>query len=170
MATESQAWERIGKDILSDPNNDSLRMRFAALLEEDESKENHDHARARFIHLQLALARLLPIDSQWMRLILQAESLLLDHKKEWLPTWYGEADVRDAEFHRGFIEAITVSATSLMNRSEEIFTQSPVRHLASLIWVTLRFWKPCWFCLRVTDISIEWSPSGSTDRTFATST
>jgi hypothetical protein len=129
MATESQAWERMGKDILSDLNNDSLRMRFAAFLEDDESKEDHDHARARFIHLQLALARLSPSDAQWMRLILKAENLLLDHKKEWLPTWYGEADIRDAEFHRGFVEAITVSATSLMNRSEEIFTQSPVRHL-----------------------------------------
>jgi hypothetical protein len=129
MATESQAWERMGKDILSDPNNDSLRMRFAALLDENESKKSHGHARARFIHLQLALARISPSDSQWMRLILEAESLLVDHKKEWLPPWYGEADVRDPEFHRGFVEAITISGTSLMNRREEIFSQSPVRHL-----------------------------------------
>jgi hypothetical protein len=73
MATESQAWERLGRDILSDPNNDSLRMRFAALLEEDESKKNHDHARARFIHLQLALARISPSNSQWMQLLLEGK-------------------------------------------------------------------------------------------------
>jgi hypothetical protein len=129
MATESQAWERMGKDILSDPNNDSLRIRFAALLEEDESKKSHGHARARFIHLQLALARISPSDSQWMRLILEAESLLLDHNRVWMPLWYGGVDVRNAEFHRGFVEAITIAAMSLMNQREEIFTQSPVRHL-----------------------------------------
>lgn len=129
MATEPQAWERMGKDILSDPNNDRLRLRFAALLEEDAAKKGYGHARARFIHLQLALARISPSDAQWMPLVLETESLLLDHKREWMPPWYGEADIRNAEFHRGFVEAITISAMSLMNRREEIFTQSPVRHL-----------------------------------------
>jgi hypothetical protein len=128
MATEAQAWERMGANILSDPNNDSLRMRFAALLEEDADR-GRGHARARLIHLQLNLARISPSDSQWMRLMLEVESLLLDHRREWIPLWYNEADVRDAEFHRGFVEALTIPAMSLMTRREEIITQSPVRHL-----------------------------------------
>jgi hypothetical protein len=104
-------------------------MQFAALLEEDEDKPGPAHTRARFIHLQLAQARLSPSDPQWMRLNLEAESLLLDHKREWTPTWYGEAGIRNAEFHRGFIEAITISETNLTDYSERIFAQSPIRHL-----------------------------------------
>jgi hypothetical protein len=128
MASESEAWERLGKDILSDPNNDSLRMQFAALLEEGDDKQGSGPARARFIHLQLAQARISPSDSEWMRLSLEADSLLLDHKKEWL-AWSGDAGIRNSEFHRGFVEAITVTETYLTMNREEIFAQSPIRHL-----------------------------------------
>jgi hypothetical protein len=104
-------------------------MQFAAVLEEGEDKRGPAHERARFIHLQLAQARLSPSDPQWMRLNLEVESLLLDHKREWIPTWYGEAGMRNAEFHRGFIEAITISETNLTDYSERIFAESPIRHL-----------------------------------------
>jgi uncharacterized protein (TIGR02996 family) len=74
MATESQAWERLGNDILASPNNDDLRLDFAVLLEEYEKRDEHSSDRARFIRVQLALAATNPNDSEWMRLATEADT------------------------------------------------------------------------------------------------
>jgi hypothetical protein len=129
MASEAEIWKRMGREILASPNNDDLRIRFANLLEEDEVAEVKHSERARFIHIQLALASLTPNDPEWMRLAIQADSILLDHEEEWIPDWYKEAGVRDPEFHRGFIECVTVPAYQLISSRDRIFTQSPIRHL-----------------------------------------
>ena len=129
MATEAQLWERMGKDIIASPDNDELRLQFAAALEEGDSVDENSHDRARFIHLQLALALMSPNDSEWMRLATEADSLLLKHEQEWIPKWYLEAEVRDPEFHRGFVECVTVSYSKVQDYHSKIFTQSPIRHL-----------------------------------------
>lgn len=131
MAVESRLWERTGKDILASPNNDDLRLEFARLLEEGEREgaEGHPVERARLIRLQLALALMNPSDSEWMRLATEADSLLLDHQEEWIPGWYEEAGVSDPEFHRGFIECVTVSMLNLSVYREKLYEASPIRHL-----------------------------------------
>jgi hypothetical protein len=129
MANEAQVWQRMGTDILEAPNSDDLRLRFAAALDDGEAAEEREGDRARFIFVQVALASMAPSDPEWMRLASEAESLLLDHEGEWMPKWYEAAGIRDPEFHRGFIECVTVSASALREFQDNIFTQSPVRHL-----------------------------------------
>lgn len=127
MANYLETWRDLGPNILADPNNDRLRLQFAAALEET-APENFS-AEARFIRLQLALARTSPSSTQWMGLALEADSLLLDHKKEWLPKWISDAEVPETDFHRGFLESIAISLRSLLEMRSRIFIESPVRHL-----------------------------------------
>ena len=64
-----------------------------------------------------------------MRLATEADGLLLDYEKEWTPSWYEAAGVRDAEFHRGFIECVTLSWSAFVDFGYSIFTEAPIRHL-----------------------------------------
>lgn len=127
MADERQLWEKMGPGILAYPDNDNLRLEFAEELEADGSPESSE--RARFIYAQLALSTISPGHSEWMHLATESESLLLDNNDRWVPSWYREYGIRDAEFHRGFIECLTISGNTLLKMRDQLFRQSPIRHL-----------------------------------------
>jgi hypothetical protein len=127
MADFLKAWLRLGPTILSDPNNDRLRLQLAAALEEPASEQHS--TRAHFIRLQLALARTSLNSSQWMSLVSESDSLLLNHKEEWLPSWVSIAEVHELDFHRGLVEFVSISLSSLSLLRKQIFSESPIRHL-----------------------------------------
>src|SRR5262249_44818392 len=101
-------------------------------------------ARAEFIRVQIALARL-PVeesgcsrdDPTWPRFgdpeaarsrLLTAESALLQgHAGDWLAPFHGLAT--GPEFRRGFVEEVKVTARQYLRHAHELFAAGPIRHL-----------------------------------------
>jgi hypothetical protein len=129
MPNEFQLWEKMGKDILSSPDDDDLRLQFAFELENGEGADNQDRRRARLIRVQLKLNSLRTDHPEWMRLATEAYGLLLDNELEWTPPRYRDLGIRNPQFHRGFMECIVVAARVLLELHTQIFTLAPIRHL-----------------------------------------
>ena len=130
MASESELWAALGPRIINAPDDDNVRLRFAEALESSEGTERElNLIRARFIRVQLKLHTIQPDHSEWFRLSTEALSLELNHEREWTPAWFRDVGIREAQFHRGFVECITVSAPTLLQHQQSIFANAPIRHL-----------------------------------------
>lgn len=129
MPDEFDLWREMGGEILESPDSDSPRLRFAAALENMKDTSDEARIRARFIRVQLRLASLETDHPEWMRLATEALSLILDYEKRWTPALYQKELIRRPEFHRGFVEYITVAAAELLEMRRVIFSDAPIRHL-----------------------------------------
>ncbi len=129
MATESHGPDEFSEllaAIMSDLNNDKPRLAYAGRI------EKIDPERATLIRTQIAVARLPSTDHpDWLRLAAVADRLLAGRREEWIPKWYAEARIREIEFHRGFIESVTVPGGTLIQRKTraELLMGAPIRHL-----------------------------------------
>src|SRR6185295_18194028 len=90
-------WTERRRRIAADPDNDELRLQYAV---EWDSEGLHP-ARAGLIRVQVRLAQLAGgIDHpDWLRLSLEARSILADHAREWTAAWFEAEGVREVEFH-----------------------------------------------------------------------
>jgi uncharacterized protein (TIGR02996 family) len=117
-------------DILAHPGDDSPRLIYADWLEEygDEA----DLARAEFIRVQIELAALEKTDPHvegprfWALQARQAE-LLRAHQPSW--TMASGAPARGEEYHRGFIDTVTLTPEDFLERAGELFGQVPLEYL-----------------------------------------
>src|SRR3712207_3456925 len=89
--------------IIEHPEDDELRLVYADWLE-----EHGDSARAEFIRVQCALARMAEDDDRLWGLRAREHQLLEGHEKDWFPL----ADVPQycGSFRRGFVEIISADA------------------------------------------------------------
>jgi uncharacterized protein (TIGR02996 family) len=113
------------RTIVTHPDDDPVRLIYADFLEEHGQPE-----RAEFIRVQCALAR---GDAGPRRAVLaERERLLLERHGT---AWAGPLRriVRDWEFHRGFIDLVTVETRTFVERADELFALAPVRSVA-LYW------------------------------------
>ena len=129
MPDQFDLWREMGAEILESPDSDSPRLRFAAALENMRDTSGEGRTRARFIRVQLRLASLETDHPEWMRLATEALSLILDYEKRWTPDLYQQERISRPEFHRGFVEYITVAAAELLEMRRAIFSEAPIRHL-----------------------------------------
>ena len=135
MQTEAEAFLQ---RIRAYPDDDTPRLIFADWLEEQEERLSGAADRARFIRVQIALARLADeeADTALARVNqkqtlekLQADEreLLVAHREEWEGPFRRLAT--GPEFRRGFVEKVNVGARDFLRHAHELFAASPLRHL-----------------------------------------
>jgi hypothetical protein len=131
MPDERELWFRLGSQIVGNPEDDDLRYDFASELERGEPEGSPNRARAEFIRIQLTLSTLDPGHAEYMRLATRAYDLELRYREEeqWVPGLFRDLPSPKAEFHRGFVELITVPAGTLRQRQNDLFAAAPLEHL-----------------------------------------
>jgi hypothetical protein len=127
MPGEYELWRRMGEEILQSPDDDRLRRLFAGLLESGDDADEETRNRARIIRIQLRLASMDADHPEWLRLAAQALHLFLRYQRAWVPEVYQRFG--RPQFHRGFLELITIPAKELAESSSWIFSEAPIRHL-----------------------------------------
>jgi uncharacterized protein (TIGR02996 family) len=107
--------------ILEDPEDDTPRLIYADWLE-----ENGDEARAEFIRLQCALARMPEADPRRPDLHEREAELLDTHAIAWrraLPAWTRQLR---CDFRRGFVAEVTASGTAFLEGGETLLQATPL--------------------------------------------
>jgi uncharacterized protein (TIGR02996 family) len=107
--------------ILDDPDDDAVRLVYADYLE-----EHGEPQRADFIRVQIELALLPEGDPRRGDLEARERALLKEHEGEWVAP-LGEW-AHFPEFHRGFVWGVMLDAPDFMERAEELFRTTPLRH------------------------------------------
>ncbi len=114
------------------PDDDVPRLIFADWLDEHagrlpERERDEARARAEFIRIQIALARL-PEDERRRPNLLIAERELLDaYRESWAAAFTGLAS--GLEFRRGFVEEVKIAARQYVRQAHELFATGPIRHI-----------------------------------------
>src|SRR4051812_1567541 len=110
------------KPIHDSPDDDAPRLLYADLLDED-----NQSARAEFIRIQLALAKLPAHDRRRIELARREDRLLARYAEEWAAPFKGLA--LGPVFRRGFVESVKVSARQFVHQAEALFDAGPVREI-----------------------------------------
>jgi len=114
--------------IRDNPDDDGSRLVYADWLEE------HGDERGEFIRLQCALATMPTDDPQRPELETRQKQLLGDQKFRWdrlRPEWVGPLSelVQGWEFHRGFVEDVSLPARTFLTQADVLFRLSTVRYV-----------------------------------------
>jgi uncharacterized protein (TIGR02996 family) len=117
--------EALYRAICAQPNEDTPRLMFADLVEED-----GDTLRAQFIRTQIALANVPAYDPAWVN----ARQFETDAALGWamahtLPKVPSGYSWRQYEFRRGFPWMIHVLSLNALAQSEELFSVAPIQAL-----------------------------------------
>src|SRR5262245_2948341 len=150
MSSDAAAFLRL---ILADPDADGPRLVFADWLD-----EHGDPARAEFIRLQCAAARL-PADDSRLAALRDRAAALLDRA-----AWSGPLPGLAAqwEFRRGFPEFVRLEAKVFLARADELFAAVPVRHVEFLdVHGHLPKLSKCPHLARLTELTVSGSYAGS---------
>jgi uncharacterized protein (TIGR02996 family) len=108
-------------EVLNHPEDDGPRLIYADWLEE------LGDPRGEFIRVQCELANTSPFEPQYYDLTERSQALLDEHREKWA----GEIkqDIRRAEFHRGFVDTVTVRARAFAKEADALFRATPVHWL-----------------------------------------
>lgn len=107
--------------IKADPDDDQIRLVYADWLEE------RGNPRAEFIRIQCELAGK-PVDLSRLPLVQRERELLVEHGNAWkaaLP-----CGIRNEPFTRGFVERAAMPAEAFLERVDQLFAATPLRHVA----------------------------------------
>jgi uncharacterized protein (TIGR02996 family) len=108
--------------IVSDPDDDAVRLIYADWLDEHGVPE-----RAEFIRMQIELARTTRDTPARRKQAFRVRELLDQRGKNWLGVL--RKHVHDWHYHRGFLDKIGVSGNTLKNHAGRLFTSAPLRRL-----------------------------------------
>jgi uncharacterized protein (TIGR02996 family) len=108
------------RGILENPDDDSPRLVYADWLEE------RADPRAEFIRVQCELAKLPPDDPKWDALEQREWDLLRSHEAEW--TKDIKSIVSDWQFHRGFVDTVSLGARAFVDHADKLFQRAPICH------------------------------------------
>jgi uncharacterized protein (TIGR02996 family) len=137
MQTEAEAFLQ---RIRAFPEDDTPRLIFADWLDAQGNPAGAEWGedRARFIRVQIALARLAAdegregetaVDRESRRALHEAErGLLKAHEEEWTAALRA-LTATGIQFHRGFAEEMNVDARDFVRLAHKIFDAAPVRHI-----------------------------------------
>src|SRR5213080_3123291 len=114
------------------PDDDVPRLIYADWLDEQVAElplreRNTARARAEFIRVQIALARLPDDDARRPNLLVAERELLDAYREEWASAFRGLAT--GPEFRRGFVEEVKVAARQYLRHAHELFAAGPIRHV-----------------------------------------
>lgn len=123
--------------ILAQPDEDVPRLAYADWL--DENGDENDRARAEFIRVQIALARIPPVEFvPWNKRLIELrardKALLTVNGMRWLEPLRergGALESTDthAQFRRGFVEVVWMPAPWFIFRAAALFASAPAREL-----------------------------------------
>ena len=116
------------KPILAAFAQDGPRLIYADYL--DESSQPDDIARAEFIRVQLALARIDDDHPQRRALVRRQNELLLRWQPEWTKELHGL--FAGCEFRRGLLDTVSVEAKYFCEAGERLFQNTAVRRVKFL--------------------------------------
>jgi uncharacterized protein (TIGR02996 family) len=108
--------------IVAAPDDDMPRMAFADWL--DERGTEDDRARAALIRAQCRL-EYLPSGRERRDLESEVKTLLKSNEKRWTAGLRDAGLGHGALFRRGFLDGLTMSPTTFMQRGEELFRLAP---------------------------------------------
>jgi uncharacterized protein (TIGR02996 family) len=109
--------------VIADPDDDAPRLIYADWLD-----EHGQGARAEFIRVQIALARMSTRDERRRRFLSRQRRLLRRYGETWAEPL--RSLFWNYQFHRGFVEsAICSNAREFLRRGEELFALAPIRDL-----------------------------------------
>jgi uncharacterized protein (TIGR02996 family) len=108
--------------ILASPDDDTPRLVFADWL--DERGTEDDRARAALIRAQCRL-EYLPAGRERRNLESEVKALLKSNEKRWTAALRAAELEHGALFRRGFLDGLTMSPTTFMQRGEELFRLAP---------------------------------------------
>ena len=107
--------------IIAHPAEDVPRLAYADWLDE------HGHPeRAEFIRLQCERVRLPAVDRCHAALEVRERALQAAHEHEWTETLRA-LGATGWQFHRGFVEDVTLEALALLEHADALFRLTPVR-------------------------------------------
>src|SRR5439155_18283454 len=114
------------------PDDDVPRLIYADWLDEQSAElppRDRDAARARaaFLRIQVALARLPDDDHRRPSLLVAERELLGAYREGWAAAFRGLAT--GPEFRRGFVEEVKVAARQYLRHAHELFAAGPIRHV-----------------------------------------
>lgn len=114
------------------PDDDVPRLIYADWLDEQASElppSERDPvlARAEFIRIQIALARVAEDDERRSNLLVAERELLDAYRENWSAAFRGLAT--GLEFQRGFVEKVTIDPRQYLRRANELFAAGPIRHI-----------------------------------------
>ncbi len=113
------------RDVLEKPEDDEIRLIYADWLSDQLAPAQA--ARGDFIRLQCQRARLPADDPDGPEMLALERELLAEYQADWVA---GLADaVERWEFRRGFVEGITLTASSFLTRAERLFALGPIRQV-----------------------------------------
>jgi uncharacterized protein (TIGR02996 family) len=121
------------ESIVEAPDDDALRLIYAAWLE-----EHDDFDRAAFIRVQIELARLAEGDPRREELDCREEELLTEHEGRWTAPLRAVLieDIATPVFHRGFVEEMIfwgrAGTEALVVHANDLFRLTPLRALRLL--------------------------------------
>jgi uncharacterized protein (TIGR02996 family) len=113
--------------ILAHYHDDGPRLVYADFL--DETGEPADAARAEFIRVQVALAKLPEDHPRRPALVERQSELKQAHWPAWTAHLAGLGDHTQAEFRRGIPDAVSVEAEVFLARGDELFRRGPIRRV-----------------------------------------
>jgi uncharacterized protein (TIGR02996 family) len=114
------------RDILAHPDDDAPRLIFADWLEEQ--GDPNSVARAEFIRVQCALAGGQLPEQQRVELVRREQQILDEWDEEWVRP-IGRL-VKNWEFHRGFINEVTMFQNKFFAHAARLFRRAPIQGLS----------------------------------------
>ncbi|AMV28215.1 Leucine Rich repeats (2 copies) [Gemmata sp. SH-PL17] len=115
--------------ILATPDDDTPRLVFADWL--DERGQNDDAARAALIRAQCQLEHLAPGSAARRVLERAAKAILKEHGERWAQELAGAKICRSWTFRRGFLDGVSMSATTFAQKAERLFEIAPTVRTAT---------------------------------------
>src|SRR5436309_9888956 len=112
--------------VIDNPDDDLPRLVYADWLD-----EHGDHDRAEFIRLQCEMAemaRRTMTHQQYKKLSVRSDELLAVHRQHWVGALANF--VENAEFNRGFVYMVSLSAAAFLAHAEQIWRLAPVEFLS----------------------------------------
>jgi uncharacterized protein (TIGR02996 family) len=107
--------------IIQQPDDDVPRLVYADWLEE------RNDPRGEFIRVQCELAKIPIDDPRWDALEQREWDLLRAHEEKW--TADIKSLVSDWQFHRGFVDTVSMGARAFVDGAEKLFKRVPIRSL-----------------------------------------
>ncbi len=114
------------RDILANPDDDAPRLIFADWLEEQ--GDANSVARAEFIRIQCALAAGHVPQQQREELVRREQQILDEWDEEWVRPI--RRFVKNWEFHRGFIDYVSMFEDRFFAHAGRLFRHAPIQHLS----------------------------------------
>ena len=115
--------------IAETPDDDLTRLAYADWLEENGGDD--ELARAELIRVQCESERLPEWDRRRAPLLKRARAIIRGHGRDWLAPLMKRGMPKKWTFRRGFVEHVTMSASSFAMKNEKLFAAAPMLRSAT---------------------------------------